>query len=78
MAATLRASEYCERSSTDALFKSQALKATFFFARIASLTSWFHQGVFFSLLFVSPTRLRPQQVVADVLKSCSSFSTKTF
>ena len=66
MAAALRASEHCERSSSDGLFVSQALEATFF-ARIASLTSWFHEGVLFSLLFVPPTRLRPQQLVADVM-----------
>ena len=30
MAAALRASEYCERSSTDDLFASKALLATFF------------------------------------------------
>ena len=28
---------------------------------------WFHQGVLFSLLFVPPTRLRPQQLVADIM-----------
>ena len=38
-----------------------------FFTRIASLTSWLHQGVHFSLLIVPPTRLRPQQLLADVM-----------
>ena len=59
MAATLRASEYCERSSTDDLFKNQALKATFFCSN--SLFNFLvPPRCFFSLLFVSPTRLRPQ------------------
>ena len=36
-----------------------------FFTRVDSLTCKFHQEVLFVLLFVSPTRLRPQQIAAD-------------
>ena len=66
MAAALRPLEYYKRSSSDDLFASQALSATFF-AQIASLTSSFNQGVLLSLLFVPTIRLRPQQLVADVM-----------
>ena len=31
-----------------------------------NLNSWFHQGVIFSLHFVPPTFMRPQQLVAAV------------
>ena len=85
MAVVLRASDYCERSSSDDLFARQALSITSF-ARIASLTSWFYQGVLFSLLYVFPTCLRPQQLVVDVVTavrnehhsvSLSSFAVKS-
>ena len=39
-------------------------RALFGLGTLASLTSWFHQGVLFSLLFFTPTRL---QFVANVM-----------
>ena len=43
---------------------SEALN-TSFFAPIASLTSWFHQGVLFSLSPATQNGLRPQHSQAD-------------
>ena len=71
VATALRASKCCERNSTYHLFASQALWATFF-TQMTFLISWFYQGVLFSLLFVSPTRLRPQQLVMDVMTAAQN------
>ena len=78
--AAFRASEYRDCKSDDDLSCSQALNASFF-ARISSLTSWFHQDVLFSLSPATPSRFRPQlsaadQMIAD-LNSSHSFSMST-
>ena len=46
--AFLCSAEYCNQRCSDDVFVNQALNAVFF-AWIASLTSWFHQAVLFSL-----------------------------
>ena len=75
--AAFRASVYRDCKSDDDLSCSQALNASFF-ARIASLTSWFHQGVLFSLSPATQSRFRPQLLAADEmiadLKSSHSLS----
>ena len=75
--AAFYASEYRDCKSDDDLSCSQALNASFF-ARIASLTSWFHQGVLFSLSPATLSRFRPQLSAADEmiadLNSSHSFS----
>ena len=68
---------YRDCKSNDDLSCSKALNASFF-ARIASLTSWFHQGVLFSLSSATLSRFRPQlsavdKMIAD-LNSSHSFS----
>ena len=68
---------YRDCKSDDDLSCSQALNASFF-ARIASLTSWFHQGVLFSLSPATLSRFLPQLPAADEmiadLNSSHSFS----
>ena len=75
--AAFRASVYRDCKSDDDLSCSQALNASFS-ARIASLTSWFHQGVLFSLSPATLSRFRPQLSAADEmiadLKSSHSLS----
>ena len=57
-AAAFRALVYRECKTVEDLSCSQALYAAFF-ARTAFLTSWFHQGLLFSLFFDTPSRFRP-------------------
>ena len=75
--AAFRASAYRDCKSDDNLSRNKTLNASFF-ARIASLTSWFHQGVLFLLSPATPSRFRPQlsaadEIIAD-LNSSHSFS----
>ena len=70
--AALRASVYRDCKSNDDLSCSTVLNASFF-ARIASLTSWFYQGVLFLLSHASLSRFRQQLSAAD-LNSNHTFS----
>ena len=71
---------YRDCKSDDDLPCSHPLNASFF-ARIASLTSWFHQGVLFSLSPATLSRFRPQLSAADEmiadLNSSHSLSTSS-
>ena len=58
-AAAFRASLYWDCKSEDDLPRNKALNASFF-AQIASWTSWFHQGVLFSLFSATLSRFRGQ------------------
>ena len=78
--AAFRASLYRDCKSDDDLSCSKALNASFF-AQIACLTSWFHQGVLFSLSPATLSRFLPQlsaanEIIAD-LNSSHSFSTSS-
>ena len=57
-------SVYRDCKSDDDLSSSKAFNESFF-AQIASLTSWFHQGVLFSLWPATISRFRPQLSAAD-------------
>ena len=75
--ATFCYSVYRDYKSDDNLSWSQVLSATFF-ARIASLTSWFHQDVLFSLSPTNECRFCQQlsaddEMIVD-LSSSQSFS----
>ena len=78
--AAFRASVYWNCKSDDDLSCSQTLNASFF-SRIASLTSWFHLGVLFSLSPATLSRFRPQLSAADEmivdLNSSHYFSTSS-
>ena len=84
-AAAFCASEYWDCKLDDDLFYNRALKASFF-ARIASLTSWFHQDVLFSLSATILSRFCTQfsiiavrnydhfaSMFSETSKSCQNF-----
>ena len=62
--AASRASVYRDCKSDGDLSGCKALNASSF-ARKASLISWFHQGVLFSLSPATPSRFCPQLSTAD-------------
>jgi len=65
-AAAIRSSEYWDCKSDDELFCNKALNASFF-AQIAFLTSWFHQGVLFSLSPATLSRFCSQHSTAEAM-----------